>query len=302
MSKFEIYSYYALSPANARLNLFFAHANGVPALTYKNFFEKLSLQLNINIFTYDMRGIGKTVAKENIKATDWAWQILIDDHISIFEQVKKLFNLKLGSDFSTIEWVLSGHSLGAWLSLLSAEKLSIKKLWLFDPPILRTNIILKWITAILIKKRHLSPNSQKVKKRKLKFNSYEHAYDQLKQSSFMKKWDQKVIYDYLEGSFAPKEDHIYLRHNPEWEAKLFEHYPPTAFLGFFKISYFFRKSCLPIFFVGEKSDTCNPKAKYWVKFFFPKLKWVLIPNAGHMYPFEQQEETIEKISVHMDSI
>ena len=93
-----------------------------------------------------MRGIGKTKLKENINKKIWSWQTLTDDHIFIFEQLK---NKMQGT------WILAGHSLGAWLSLLSSEKLNITRVWLFDPPILMPQVVLKWLTAIALNKKRI---------------------------------------------------------------------------------------------------------------------------------------------------
>ena len=287
LDDFELYYYLAPNPAEAKFNLFFAHANGIPALTYQNFFQLLSEQLNLNIVTYDMRGIGKTKIKENIHKKIWSWQTLTDDHIFIFEQLKTKMQ---GS------WILAGHSLGAWLALLSSEKLNITNVWLFDPPILTPKIILQWLTIIVINQKKLHPISTRVRKRKTQYPSYDEAYAQLKNNPFMKNWSKEVIYNYLEGSFSDQEKFIQLRHNPEWEAHLFEEYPLTASLGFLKLSFSFRKQLRPLFFIGEKSDTCNPKSKSWVKLFFPKLKWIFIQNGTHMFPLELPEQTIQTIS------
>jgi pimeloyl-ACP methyl ester carboxylesterase len=286
IDEFEFYYYLAPNPEKAKLNILFAHANGIPSLTYQRFLKKMSEDLNYNIVTYDMRGIGKTKAKENINKNIWSWQTLIDDHIAIYKELRR----KISG-----VWILGGHSLGAWLSLLSTEKLNLSSALLLDPPILSPTNTFKWAFAHFIQKKHLNPLSQKVKKRKRKYPSYEAAFEQIKKSSLMKTWDKEDIYNYLEGSFASQDDHIKLRHNPNWEGHLFEEYPPTAFIGFLKLSRKFRRDFRPIFVVGENSDTCNPKAKNWIKLFFPKLKWIIIQNGSHMFPIENTEQTIKEI-------
>lgn len=289
LDDFELYYYFSPTQEKVKQNVFFAHTNGIPALTYKVFLEKLSHDLNLNIVTYDIRGIGKTKIKENILKDKWSWQTLVDDHIFIFEQLKRKLDSKA-------PWVLAGHSLGSWLSLLSAEKLNIAAVWLFDPPILKPNIILKWLIISLLNRKDLSPNSQKVRKRRTRYPSYDAAYAQLKKSSFMKNWSKEFIYNYLEGSFSQEDGYIQLRHNPDWEGHLFEEYPPTASLGFLRVSFSFRKRLKPLFFIGEKSDTCNPQSRRWVKLFFPSLKWIPIPNGSHMFPIELPDQTIKYIA------
>ena len=287
MNDFELYTYLSKTQNNETVNIFFAHANGIPALTYHNLFEKLSKQLNTNIFSYDLRGIGKTKLKEKMDPDFWSWQHLIDDHIFLFEELKKKHPGR---------WILVGHSLGAWLSLLSSEKLGILDVWLLDAPILLPMTVLKWMTAIILKLKHLTPNGQKARRRTTQYVSFDAAYTRLKKTNFMKNWSDETIYHYLEGSFEQKENSIKLRHNPEWEAHLFEQYPPAASIGFLKLSRSYRNKLKPVFFVGEKSDTCNSKSKLWVKLFFPKLKWVCIPNGTHMFPLELQELVIQQVS------
>lgn len=286
INDFEIYAYESKNKEKKDCHILFAHANGIPALTYKSLFESLSQKLNVVIVTYDMRGIGRTKVKEYITKEIWSWQTLVDDHIFIFQHLNKTM---------PGNWIFAGHSLGAWVSLLASEKLGIHDVWLLDPPILMPSVVAKWLTAILIRKRHLIPNSKKVKKRKTTFPSYNAAYHYLKQSSLMKNWSEESIYNYLEGSFEQKENHIQLRHNPQWEGHLFEEYPPMAAMGFLKLSFTFRKQLRPVFFIGKKSDTCNPNSKAWVKLFFPKLQWILIENGRHMFPIENSESIIQHI-------
>jgi pimeloyl-ACP methyl ester carboxylesterase len=260
-SDFEFYFYPAPKPTVR--NILFAHANGIPALTYKSFLQDISLQLNINIIAYDMRGIGKTRAKESTMTT---WENLTE-----------------------------GHSLGAWISLLSAQRLNVKDVWLFDPPILLPKMAFKWALAVLLGKRQLNPNSQKVRKRRLSFASFNEAFDVLKSKPFMQRWDKETIENYIEGSFFQREHDIYLRHDPMWEAHLFEQYFLGAWVGFLSVSPSYRKKMKPLFFVGAQSDTCNPRAKSWVKLFFKNLEWHLIEEGGHMFVFEKTKQTLKAI-------
>ena len=150
---FEIYEY---RPENKRkiLNaLFFAHANGIPAQTYKSLFEKVSKQLNCLIISYDMRGMGKSQTPalfSESKCNKGIWNLLTQDHIKLFLKIKK-------KEDQDLNWILSGHSLGAWISLLATKELPTYKLFLFEPPILEPKIILKWSVIALLNKRHLSP-------------------------------------------------------------------------------------------------------------------------------------------------
>lgn len=287
MDDFQIYTFTPSCQETKRVEkgLFFAHANGIPALTYRTFFEKMAQQLDMTIVTYDMRGIGHTKACPVLDPKKWGWEILIQDHKRLFEEIKNKHH-------GIRKWTLSGHSLGAWLSLFSARSLSIDSLLLFDPPILPPRTVAVWSFLCLINKRELNPNGRKVKKRKTVYPSFDAAYKHLSQSAFLKNWPKEVILDYLEGSFEQKNSEIVLRHDPVWEAHLFDSYPFNAAAGFLKIPYSFRKNIKPIFLVGEKSTVCNVRAQKWVKFFLPKCQWLPIVRGSHMFPFEEQEKTL----------
>ncbi|APJ03492.1 alpha/beta hydrolase [Silvanigrella aquatica] len=294
---FEVYEFPAPNESSTKNALFFAHANGIPAQTYKSLFEKMAQQLNCLIISYDMRGMGRSqipdLISENLNNTG-AWEQLTKDHIQLFLKIKSLKSEKLN-------WILAGHSLGAWLSLLASKELHNYKLFLLEPPILAPKIILQWTIIALLKKRHLSPRGQRVKRRKTQFPSLKIAFNELKKSSLMKHWDDEVISDYIEGSFQEQTPggQITLRHDPAWEALMFEEYPIGAWWAFLKIPFQIRTKIQPLFFVGSKSDTCNPNAKFWVSCFFPKLKWIELPDGTHMFPLERQMETISLIKSNL---
>lgn len=283
----QLYSIEPMDPFPKKV-IFFAHANGVPALTYKVLFQELSHRLNLWVVAYDMRGMGLTRLSGSLDPKIWAWDTLVQDHLFLFEKLRQRFH-------PSTQWVFAGHSLGAWISLFSAGHAGVESLFLFDPPILPLRVILNWNLVCLLKKRHLNPNGKKVKKRKTLFPSFQVAYEQLSQSAFLKHWPKEVVQDYLHASFAQKEKGVELRHDPLWEGHLFDSYLTSAASGFLKIPRSVRKKIKPIFFVGEKSTVCNPKSKLWAKLFLPQLDWILIENSGHMFPLEEHKKTISKL-------
>lgn len=296
LNNFAVYEIEA--PSSTNKAVFFSHANGIPALTYKSLLEKMAKELNAHVITYDLRGFGKTTKQslENNASKVWFWDILAQDHEELFFAMqKKLPQIK--------EWILCGHSLGAWLSILSMRKLNVAKLILMDPPILPSKIIFPWFILHLLKKTELSPLSKKVKKRKKMFPSFEIAKQELKKSRLMQNWPLESVENYINGSFHVNDQNsiIHLRHDPNWEGKIFEEYPMGAWRGFITIPKKIRNNIQPFFLVGENSDTCNLNAKYWVKLFFPKLKWIKIKNGTHMFPIEQQAETLKELKEIINS-
>jgi hypothetical protein len=49
---FEVYEFHSQNKNSNEQALFFAHANGIPAQTYKSLFEKMSNELNCSIFLH----------------------------------------------------------------------------------------------------------------------------------------------------------------------------------------------------------------------------------------------------------
>lgn len=284
---FQIYEY---SSQNPQAVIFFAHANGIPANTYAKLWENVAKILDVRVISYDMRGIGNTTLAPIYNDDSWGWKILVDDHIALFERIKK-------SHPKNTRFILMGHSVGAWLSLLSTRKLGDYPIILCDPPLLYKRDAIGWFLLHLLKKKNYNPKSKKVLKRKISFESFDAACETFKKSTFLAKWDNELLKEYIRGSFHEddKTKKLFLRHTPEWEAYIFSQYPPTAAQGFLQLPKKLRNELKPIFLVGSLSDACNPKAKTWVKFFFPHLKWIVIPNVGHMFPIENQNLMINTL-------
>ncbi len=290
INDFEVFEFNHPKPQSI---LFFAHANGIPTLTYTQFFSELCQKFPLKIICYDARGIGFT-KQQPVYSNSWGWDTLVQDHLVLLNEIKKKYP-------SLTNIILSGHSLGAWLSLLVTAFVDIKKIIIFDPPILPLKLSAIWWAVNLVNRRDLNLPSRKVKKRKVNFENKDAAYQSLKKSSFMKEWNDSAIYDYIESSFEQNAASglLTLRHLPEWEAHLFEQYPPTPFHTFSKIPKSTRKQMNPIIFVGAQSDTCAPQAGPLVKLFLPKAKWIILPKAKHMFPIEMSTQLIQTLQPYL---
>lgn len=288
--KFDEFQMYEFSSKNPVLVLFFAHANGIPALTYAPLWSELAEQLNIRIICYDMRGVGLTTCPPVYNDQTWGWKILVDDHIKLFERIKKTHP-------KNTKFVLSGHSLGGWISLLSTQVLGVQPLLIFDPPLLHRKEAFGWFFLNLFKRRNENPKSKKALKRKTVFDSWEAVQESFSDHPFVLKWRKEIVANYIQGSFLedPKTKKVSLKHAPEWEAHIFAQYPPTAMQGFLQLPKKLRKELKPNFLIGENSDVCNPKAKKWVKKFFPHVEWTIIPKSGHMFLLENSTSDLCEI-------
>lgn len=276
---FACYEY--VNPHTAPLqHLFFAHANGIPALTYDTFFRNVCARFPIRIIAYDMRGFGHTENKpdENLHSGK-SWEILMQDQLNLLDSFYQ----------KNVNWILGGHSLGSWLSYLSLNHLSTNRVILFDPPILPTKIAMAWVFAKAIGKPHWNPNAIKVRQRKTIFDSSDEIFQRFKKSGLMKNWAEACIWQYIEACFNVSSDGKYhLRHEPLWESKMFEEYPPGAYRLIKMLPRKRRREIRPHFYVGENSDTCNPRAKDWVKLFLPHLHWEIVPKGDHMFLMSEE--------------
>jgi pimeloyl-ACP methyl ester carboxylesterase len=300
LNGFELWEHAPPAHTPPKACLFFAPANGIPAQTYHMLFETMARTLNLSIFSYNMRGMGNTRHSAVLQHPACLWQILTDDHISLFCALQQQRPF-------LAPWILAGHSLGAWVSLLSTQTLNINKVFLFDMPLLSPTKAILWCALKMLGKSHFNPLSARTKKRKTHFTSYHEAVQELQKSALMKHWPPAVVEHYVaacfqhemalgEGPHAP----VFLKHNPQWEALLFEAYPPLAFLFFLKIPKKVRQKLKPLFFAGERSTVCASQAKQGVRLFFPGRKWIVVPQGSHMFVLEDTLHTLECVQKEME--
>ena len=283
---------YVIRHISAKKVVFFAHANGVSALTYKHFFECLSESLEATVFSYDMRGMGKSQEVEkNLHEANpsWVWELLAMDHIYIFHALQKQFP----EDFEKKQLLLMGHSLGAWLSLMTSHRLPHNLPILLDPPVLHWKVSSIWSYAILTGRRHLHLIGQKARKRRKVYDTEKQALDAFKRSTLMSGWDEQALKNYIEATFEKHGEKFYLRHDPLWEATIFESMPMTTLTGLLNIPFFARRKIPYHFIVGEHSDACNADAGWYIRTLLKSAHWFVKSNAKHMFPIEDPKGTVE---------
>jgi alpha-beta hydrolase superfamily lysophospholipase len=291
---FQGYRFTSFEP---NLTFFFAHANGIPALAYQTLFQELSQELKANIYTYDTRGMGRS--KEAVaKPYTWAWELLAQDHLNIYHHLEE----KYPEDFKAPKKIIfMGHSLGAWIAALTCHQVSDGQKvipLLLDPPILKPKVAFQWAFAILTGNRNKSPLSQKARRRRKFFNNKEEALRSLSRTQLMSQWDKKTVEDYIEGTFHEDPEHptqLVLRHDPAWEAELFESMPLSTLTGLLTIPKKYRNTLPYIFIAAKQSDACDAKAGPYIKLILKKACFKVISDARHMFPLENRELTLKTI-------
>lgn len=265
--------------------ILFSHANGIAAGTYQSLLQKWADDWGIEVFAYDVRGMGGSEVSPQAaykQGKKYIWKYLTIDLVNILEMLKTRFP-------SSENWILSGHSLGGWLSLLAAKKCGVKEVLLLDIPMLPPSQVMLWSLAVAAGMRRLHPLGKVARRRKRKFHSLSQAKTLFRRNPFFKKWSFVCISDFVDANYEERSSGCYLRHSTNWEADIFEHMPLAAAQLMIKIPKKLRQEMNIYFIVGGKSTVCNPQAGKYFKTFFPKTIWKVCDGGEHMFPFENTE-------------
>lgn len=283
---------YLFEPRSGVCNhsVLFSHATGVAALSYAHILTAWAERMNVRIFAYDALGHGSnpTIARG-------AGQTQPEDiGKELCNRLKLIFHsLKSQSDAS---WSLAGHSLGAWLSLYASHELGVRHLVLWDIPLLPVSSALIWAGACLLNKRSIHPLARVARRRKKTFSNFHQALNTFKRNHFFRGWQEEHIRAYIEANFSTADDgSLILRHSPEWEAQLFESQPTLHTPLFLRMNAKERRELKIDLIAGEDSSVCHSGSVRYFSHFFPRLRWMIIPKSGHMFPFENTNGLLQAL-------
>ena len=264
--------------------ILFSHATGLAALTYQNVLQRWADEFRVSVFAYDARGHGENsegigdAYKNGLTQLPWT---LCDDLKNIFKSLKEKFP---GA------WSLAGHSLGGWLSLYAAGETDVDHLILLDMPLLAPTSAFLWAAACALGQRGFHPLSRPARRRKRLFRSRRQAFATFKRNPFFRQWPDHHIEHYIDANFETLDDEsLRLRHDPEWEADLFESQPAVHTPRFLKMNAEKRKKVRVDLIAGSESRICSPSAIRYFHQFFPRTQWLVVPQSGHMFPFENTQ-------------
>jgi pimeloyl-ACP methyl ester carboxylesterase len=276
----------------AQGNVLFSHATGIAALTYKEVLQRWANALRVNIFAYDARGHGESKLDSRQAYTNGFTAITR----FLCADLKDIFN-HLHEQYPG-PWTLAGHSLGGWLSLYTANDISVDHVVLLDVPLLPPSSAFLWATACLLQQRGFHPLSRPARRRKRMFRSRREALIAFKRNPFFRKWDEQHIAHYIDANFETLEDAtLRLRHDPEWEADLFESQPAMHTPLFLKMNSKKRKEIRVDLIAGDESRICSPRSIRYFHQFFPRTRWLVVPQGGHMFPFENTHGLIKTLAL-----
>jgi pimeloyl-ACP methyl ester carboxylesterase len=188
----------------------FLHANGFNAATYRSILAPLAMSMRI--LAVDLRGHGATtLAADPAPRRDWS--LFTADLLAVLEMLDEPV-------------VLAGHSMGASVALLAADRAPerVRSLVLFDPVILsplgQLYARLPWAAGAGWTRR--LPIAATAGRRKPVFASAQAAFDNYKGRGAFRAWPEVMLADYLSAGLKHRPDgQVELACAPAWEAANF---------------------------------------------------------------------------------
>jgi len=188
--------------------LVFSHATGFNAQTYNSLLAPLADQFRI--IAVDHRGHGFSEAPKHVSDLK-GWDTYRDDLVGIMDV--------LGEPA-----YLSGHSMGATVSLLAAAqrpKLALGLL-LLEPVMMPRAVGYIMAFQSLIGRPLQSPLSMGAARRRAEFASRETMFKSYKGRGAFATWPDEFIHDYIEGgTYVLSDEKTVLACAPSWESKTF---------------------------------------------------------------------------------
>lgn len=258
-----------------------AHANGFPPATYKPFAENFT-------DLYHVIGLPARPLWPDSQPSDAPnWHILADDLI------QGLNALDLENTIGV------GHSMGGTYTMLAAIRYPslFSKLVLIDPVILPpTRLrVLKLMRRLGLGKRQ--PLVQGALYRRRTWPSYQECYNHWRSKIFFKNWPDESLWAYVKAGIIEHEDgQVELVYPPEWEAHIFAT-PPTDIWDYVP-----QLSIHTMVIRGEFTNVFTLESQKRMKSLLPKVKFHVIPDAGHLIPMERPNEVSGIIREFLDEV
>ncbi|MDP9103490.1 MAG: alpha/beta hydrolase [Pseudomonadota bacterium] len=254
------------------VDVVFLHATGFNALTYRSILAPLASTLRI--LAVDQRGHGASSLPAD-PAKLLSWKIYRDDVLALL---------------ATLDGpppVLSGHSMGATVSLLTAGRRpeATRGLVLFDPVIMPRLMVLGTLvpfTGRRIGRRF--PIAEGALRRRPSFDSVEAAFAAYKGRGAFKSWSDLQLANYVAGAFeaGPEGAGVTLACTPAWEAATFAGQAHDPWRALSRV-----KSPVKVF-KAERNSTCNATADQ-LRRTNRRVDVLTVPGTSHFIPMERPD-------------
>ncbi len=286
----ESFSFIKLEGNSKEKNIFFFHATGFNAETYKPLFLRLYELLDgqYSIYAIDQRGHGLSKATA-IPSKLTSWKTYFADGKNFLDK------------FISSENILMGHSMGGVVAskLAFDFKDKVDKSILLDPVLQPQslkfqipffNISNKSFISLInfFKKNRASEMITNAKKRRSIFADDEEIFAHYQGRGAFKNWPEDSLKSYIRGGVVSQNNKINLSCDPEWEAKTFavSYVARTNFIK--RIN---TKTYVP--FASEGSTLASEFREFLSvnsNFIFEKI------DGSHFFPMEKKDLICNKIS------
>ena len=285
------------SPAQtaARGNLLFTAAAGIGCRTYQSFLSKISESCNLNVFTYDTRGIGDShlpVAPAYANGKKDIGRMLGTDLKNLFWALRDYASKEMPADAGK-QWIFCGHSLGTWLSVHAAVFTHIRKLILLDPPLFPLQDAARWALACQLGRRNSHPLSRMTRRRKRTFRNSEQAIWVFSKLEFFKGWSKEHLAAYVDANYKADDMGLTLRHNPFWEADIIESQPASAAIELLSLPKEARNDMNVHAVFGLNSPFYSIESALLLRTAFRNSQIHSVQDASHMLVFQNEEALLK---------
>lgn len=255
--------------------LHFAHANSYPAGVYRQYFERLADE-------FDIQALDMHAHHPNYPVTD-GWPHLVSEYIA---------ELVARYDEPVI---LVGHSLGGMLSLLVAHARPdlVRCVVMLDAPVVAGWRALVWRLIKGLGKAYDVPPAKFSRRRRNVWPDAEAAYQHFASKDIFTAWAPGVLADYIACGLKPHPEGVQLRFTREIETAVYATLPHH-------LSRILRNDVpVPIGFIGgvDSWETSQSGLEHTRKLVGPHFR--ILPG-GHLFPMEYPlaaaDATIEMIA------
>ena len=248
--------------------LHFAHANSYPAGVYRQYFELLADDFDIQAL--DMHG-----HDPRYPVTD-CWPHLVDEYIK-----------ELTTRY-TEPVILMGHSLGGMLSMMVAKARPdlVRCVLMLDAPVVAGWRALAWRLIKMTGNAYNVPPAKFSIKRRNVWPSVAAAHEHFASKELFAAWAPGVLADYMESGLKPHPDGVQLRFTRETETAIYAslpHHLRALLRGEFPV---------PIGFIGGTESWETSQSGLGHTQALVGRHFRMIPG-GHLFPMESPAQAAE---------
>ncbi|MEZ5894370.1 MAG: alpha/beta hydrolase [Parvularculaceae bacterium] len=253
-------------PSPGKPPLLFCHATGFCASAYKSMLSILSADFDVTAL--DLRGHGRTRLPADPAALK-SWRIHRDDVGAFLDRQARE------------GWTLAGHSMGAIVSLLTAQgRTDVAALRLIEPVLPPLWMTVMAGTPLWPLLTHRIPLVEQARRRRAEWPDRESAAASYGRKALFAGWAEGVLGDYLEDGLRETADGFALSCSPAWEAATFAAQANPSWQALASLP-----APAAVFAADHPSSTVSARGRRRIN----ALKIPLITGAGvsHLAPMEQ---------------